>query len=381
MRDAGRKVSTVIKLFLCGDVMTGRGIDQVLPHPGNPELHEPYLKSARRYVDIAQRANGSFPTPVGFDYVWGDALAEFERQAPDARIVNLETSVTRSDDYWRGKGIHYRMHPSNAPCLTAAHIDCCVLANNHVLDWDRAGLDETLSTLKSLGVRTVGAGANRREAEAAAIIDLGERGRVVVFGFGMPSSGIPLEWAAKESVSGVNLLTDLSDETVRRLGAQVSAIKQQGDVVVVSIHWGENWGYDIPHEQRRFAHALIDHAAVDVVHGHSSHHAKAIEVYRDKLVLFGCGDLLTDYEGIRGYETYRGDLGLMYFPIIDPTTGQLADLRMTATQVRRFRIHRAASADAQWLASLLTREGVHAGTRVAIDAAGRLELRWHGSVA
>ena len=76
-------------LFLCGDVMTARGIDQVLPHPGDPALHEPYLKSARAYVRLAEKAHGTIPRPVAFDYVWGDALGEWGRVRPDVRIVNL----------------------------------------------------------------------------------------------------------------------------------------------------------------------------------------------------------------------------------------------------------------------------------------------------
>jgi poly-gamma-glutamate capsule biosynthesis protein CapA/YwtB (metallophosphatase superfamily) len=210
MERQGSKATDVITLFLCGDVMTGRGIDQVLPHPGDPELHESYLHSARGYVDLAQQKNGPFPIPVDFAYVWGEALAELERQAPDARIVNLETAVTQSRRYWHGKGIHYRMHPMNISCLAAAKIDCCVLTNNHVLDWGYAGLEETLATLKSHGIKTTGAGANHAHAEAPAILDRGGRGRVVVFGFGTESSGIPGEWAATETAAGVNLVRDLS---------------------------------------------------------------------------------------------------------------------------------------------------------------------------
>ena len=119
--------STLITMFLCGDVMTGRGIDQVLPHPSNPVIHEPYMKSARGYVELAIRANGPIPQPVSFAYIWGDALAELERIGPDLRIVNLETSITNSNDYWEGKGINYRMHPENIPCLTAAKIDFFLL--------------------------------------------------------------------------------------------------------------------------------------------------------------------------------------------------------------------------------------------------------------
>src|SRR5512143_3888726 len=140
-------------LFLTGDVMTGRGIDQVLPTPSDPQLYESYVTDAREYVKLAERAHGEIRKPVSFDYIWGDALAELDRAAPDARIVNLETSVTTSPGPWPAKGINYRMHPANVGCLTAPRLDCCTLANNHVLDWGYAGLDETLRTLRAAGIR------------------------------------------------------------------------------------------------------------------------------------------------------------------------------------------------------------------------------------
>jgi len=83
-------------LFLCGDVMTGRGIDQVMAHPCGPALHERYTESAMDYVRLAESANGPIPRQVDPSYVWGTALDEFKRQRPDARIVNLETSITRA---------------------------------------------------------------------------------------------------------------------------------------------------------------------------------------------------------------------------------------------------------------------------------------------
>jgi poly-gamma-glutamate synthesis protein (capsule biosynthesis protein) len=99
-----------ITLFVCGDVMTGRGIDQVLSHPGDPTLYEPYVKDARDYVHLAERTNGPIPSPVQPSYIWGDALDELEKASPDLRIVNLETSITNSDDYWRGKAINFRVN-------------------------------------------------------------------------------------------------------------------------------------------------------------------------------------------------------------------------------------------------------------------------------
>jgi len=365
-----------IGLFLSGDVMAGRGIDQVMPHPSDPVLYEPYVRNAKRYVELAEKLNGPIPKPVDFTYVWGDALAELQRVAPDLRIINLETSVTTSTDYWSGKGIHYRMHPQNIPCLTVAGINCCVLANNHVLDWGYRGLEETLRTLRNANLKTAGAGRNLGEAKAPAEIAVPGKGRVLVFSFGTESSGVYHQMAAKDDRPGVNLAPDLSDRTVRRFEKDVRAVKRKGDIVVASIHWGDNWGYDIPLEQIHFAHELIDIAGVDIVHGHSSHHVKGIEVYNNKLIIYGCGDFLTDYEGIRGYEDYRNDLGLMYFVRVTPGSGELVGLEMVPTQIRRFRLHRASENDRRWLREVLNREGRQFNTGVELDREKRFLLHW-----
>jgi poly-gamma-glutamate capsule biosynthesis protein CapA/YwtB (metallophosphatase superfamily) len=124
--------------------MTGRGVDQIQAHPGDPAIHERYAAEARDYVLLAEQANGPVPRAVDPGYIWGDALNACARLQPDARIINLETSVTRSDDYCVNKEIHYRMHPANIACLTRARPDVCVLANNHVLDYGNAGLAERL---------------------------------------------------------------------------------------------------------------------------------------------------------------------------------------------------------------------------------------------
>lgn len=367
---------SVATLFLAGDIMTGRGIDQILPHPGASRLHERYLNSALSYVDLAQRASGPIPRPAGFSYIWGDGLDALRLGAPDARIVNLETAITVSDAPWPGKGIHYRMHPANVGCLVAAHIDCCALANNHVLDWGYMGLAETLGALRAAGISSAGAGADLAQARAPATIELGERGRVLVFAMGMQSSGVPPDWVAAPHRAGVDLLPDLSEQTLAGVAERIAAVRRPGDLVVASIHWGSNWGYDIPHEHQRFARGLVEHARVDVVHGHSSHHPRALEVFRERLILYGCGDLINDYEGIEGHADYRGDLGLMYFAALDSRSGRLMRLSMAPMQMRRFRLTRPAASDTQWLARTLDREAERFGARVHTGADGWLKLDW-----
>ncbi len=364
-----------MKIFLCGDVMTGRGIDQVLPRPCAPVLHERYMDSALGYMRLAETANGPIPRPVDYDYIWGAALEEWERARPQARIVNLETSVTRSDDYWP-KGINYRMSPENAACLARAGIDCCVLANNHVLDWGTAGLLETLTTLEDMRIKTAGAGRDLAEAMAPAAIEIRGEGRLLIFSFADVSSGAPRDWAASAEAPGINLLPSLSKESAAAAVRRIAQAKRPRDVVIVSIHWGPNWGYEIADDERLFAHALIEQAGVSIVHGHSSHHAKAIEIFNDRLILHGCGDFLNDYEGIEGEESFRGDLVLMYFADVDPESGALRTLDMTPLQIRRLQLARPSKEDIAWLGARLDRESSSFGLRVAPGPEGRLSASW-----
>ncbi len=365
-----------VTLFLCGDVMTGRGIDQILPHPSSPKIYESYMTSALGYVELAEEANGPIQEPVAFDYIWGDALAELNRVAPELRLINLETAVTRSDSYWPRKGINYRMHPDNFPCIAAAGIDGCILANNHVLDWGYDGLKETLETVEAAGIKTIGAGHNGKEAKAPTVFELTGGRRVVVLAFAHPSSGVPQAWQAGPGRAGVYLMESLSDAGIEEVASQVAAVKQAGDLVVASIHWGGNWGYRISREQQRFAYGLIDRAGVDVVHGHSSHLPKGIEIYHDRAILYGCGDFLNDYEGISGFSQYRGDLTLMYFLTLNPHSGRLLRLQMTSLQIRQFRLQRPSEQDRQWLEKAMDRECRRLGARVRGNAEGRFELYW-----
>jgi poly-gamma-glutamate capsule biosynthesis protein CapA/YwtB (metallophosphatase superfamily) len=355
--------------------MTGRGIDQALPHPVDPVLYEPYVHDAREYFDLAEKANGPIPRPLNFDYIWGDALQELEQAEVDLRIVNLETAITSAETPWRGKEIHYRMHPQNIGCLSTARIGACALANNHVLDWGYSGLSETLRSLDAVGIAHSGAGNNAEEAAVPAVLNVEGTPRVLLFSFGSTTSGIPREWSATSSRAGVNLLDDLSDATAARVADQMRHHRKPGDLLIASIHWGSNWGYDIPSKQIAFAHRLIEEG-VAIVHAHSSHHAKAIEVFKDRLILYGCGDFLTDYEGISGYEEFRGDLALMYLAELDSQTGRLVSARLVPMQMRRFRLEHTTAADANWLCDLLNELGKQFGTSARLKKENSMMLEW-----
>jgi poly-gamma-glutamate synthesis protein (capsule biosynthesis protein) len=343
----------LVTLGLCGDVMLGRGVDQILAHPGDPALQEPLVRDARTYVELAEAVNGPIPRLVGAGWPWGEALAVLTSRSVDVRVVNLETAITGSGEFAPGKTVHYRMNPANIDCLGVARPEVCGLANNHVLDFGRRGLAETLAALGRAGLPAAGAGPDDAWAWQPVTVPV-RGGRVVVYCFAAAGSGVPAGWAAAADRAGVALLPELSPTTLGLVADRIRRAKRPGDVVVASVHWGSNWGYPVGTDQVRFGHGLID-AGADLVHGHSSHHPRPVELYRGKLVLHGCGDFIDDYEGITGHQQYRPDLRLLYLASVDPGTGTLARLRMIPLQARQMRLRHAAPADVDWLQQTLDR--------------------------
>ena len=349
MVDLDSKTKKNFCVFLCGDVMLGRGIDQILPHPSNPKLYESYITDARDYIYLAENKNGKISYPVLSNYIWGDALPVWDKLKPDVKIINLETAITQCDDHYSQKQIHYRMHPKNIDVLTTAGINMCALANNHVLDWGHEGLNETLVTLKNSRIQFAGAGETIQQSMSPAIFELTPHNRILLFSAGLASSGIPSDWQASAKKPGVYYFSDMNDDVIAGIAKNIKQYAKTGDLIVFSIHWGSNWGYEIPESFRCFAHALIDIAKVDVIFGHSSHHPRPIEIYHGKPILYGCGDFINDYEGIEGYATYRGDLTFMYFLDFKKETLQLEKIKLIPMQIKKMCLNIANQKDCQWM--------------------------------
>ena len=367
---------SAIRIFMVGDVMLARGIDMIQRYSCDPTLYEANGMTAHGYVTLTTRHSGPLPPKEkrSIGYIWGDAIQILDEKSPDLRIINLETSVTTSNSPWPLKGIHYKMHPKNLPSIQVAKIDCCVLANNHTADWGFQGLVETLTTMKEHRMTYAGAGFNLEEAQAPAVFSLPGKGRVLVFGAGHQSSGIPDEWHAKHKKEGLHILDMYNLEKAKiQLQQVVEKYKKPGDIAVLSVHWGGNWGYEIDSFQSNMAHWAIDNAGIDLVHGHSSHHVKAVEVYKEKLIIYGCGDFLNDYEGIGGHSLYRGELALMYFADIVPGDGVLKGLQMTVTETRHLRVNRAKNEDVQWMEKTMKQECKKFGLGIRRDG-GDLHL-------
>jgi poly-gamma-glutamate capsule biosynthesis protein CapA/YwtB (metallophosphatase superfamily) len=112
---------------------------------------------------------------------------------------------------------------------------------------------------------------------------------------------------------------------------------------------------------------LIDEACVDVLDGHSSHHIKGTEVYKGKLILYGCSPVINYYEGIDGYAKFRGELSLLSFVNLDSKTGMTNSLRMSLMHMKRFQLLPASREDAIWIRKMLNYERKNLGTKFGIN--------------
>ncbi len=378
-----------VRLFLAGDVMIGRGIDQLSPWHCDPLLHEASVKDAREYLqlifseqkrmkgendqetgDVAQliaTARAQWPT-----YVWGFALTVLSHLRPHFSLVNLETALTcRSATPWPRKAVHYHSHPENVHLLTVAGVEVACVANNHSLDWGAEGFADTLQTLWQAGIGAAGV----RDAAAVAATNTysmnassssgwsKSRVQVKVAAAATWSSGVPNGWDSFINVIPLRSSSDVLPAVAKLKKDNGFIQKQRGELWIASVHWGPNWYGAPPSEiERRFAQACID-AGFNLFHGHSSHHVRGLEVYRGKLILYGCGDLITDYEGIHVHGggdmssssavLLRGDLGAMWFPTLDLNNGRLLALVAVPTTLRRFQLQRPSSTDVERLAELI----------------------------
>lgn len=291
--------------------------------------------------------------------------SEFDAFAPDLRLINLETAITAQGKPWPMKPIQYRMNPQNIDVLTCAKIDFCSLANNHVMDWGYVSLGDTMKALARAGIARAGAGRDRGRAAAPAILNAPGTGRAIVVSLTMLSGHTPERWAADAERPGVNLV-EATDRGLDEVKQSVAGLKQPGDVLIASIHSGINFGYEIDPAERDFVLRLIGEAGFDLIHCHSSHHLKAIEMHRGRPILYGTGDVINDYEGIANpnWASFSSYLGTIAFATLSADTGACSGLVLRPTRMRRLRVQRANADEAAELHAILKRESAQFGTRI-----------------
>lgn len=296
---------------------------------------------------------------------------------PDLRILNFESAITNSihnADVPSWKGIRYHTHVDNLESMMRAFVEethgaseaaspvIMSFANNHAMDYGRQAFEEeTIPALESASslFQSVGAGRNWEKASKPAVVEFPDKNLLVeVVALGAGCSGVSEEWHAKPNRSGLIGLPGLySQQAVEKalkitkdaLKTHPSKTTKEGAIRhlrIASIHMGPNWAYrgetneDARH-RRDFVHALIDECGFDLIYGHSSHHVRGMEVYHGKLILYGTGDMINDYEGFEnpGEEKYNR-LGGIFVADFNTATANLEQLRIVPTFMNRLRLER-----------------------------------------
>ena len=329
---------------------------------GNPRGVLGFCASSIEYARLAERKHKKrFPgenqqTKLSARDVLGEASKLIERYEPHVKLINMETSVTKKSTFYPNKGINYRASEENVFALfDVLKPNVVSLANNHAMDFSREGLEDTLQFFddEKVRVKRIGAGWNNiadamQPAVLKSVYPYGfaparndKRGvDVAAFGLCFEDSGVPRDWEATERSMGVVLATR-DDKVPERLLSAIAKLKKESNaIIIVSIHFGGNWGFEVPRTHVAAAKTLVD-AGADVIHGHSSHHAKTAMLYKEKLILFGCGEFFNDYEGIRPHagfpeNEYLGHLRLLYFVDVDAKTHNFNRLEIVLMRQKMF---------------------------------------------
>jgi len=279
------------------------------------------------------------------EYPWGDTMALF--QGADVRICNLECVISDWGAPWSAtpKVFHFRSDAKNLEALRAAHINAVSLANNHTLDFEYEGLLHMMDILDAAGIHFAGAGTTLSEASEPAIWEM----KGIKLGFIAFTDNEP-GWEATEDQPGILYVPiTLEDKRAEKLIEMVRKTKDLVDLLIVSAHWGPNWGYSPPAEHIPFAHALID-AGADIIVGHSGHVVRGIEVYKQKPIMYCTGDFIDDYAVD---EVERNDRSFIF--VVETDGHRVFRLLLYPTVIQDFQARRAKDAERQAVVAIMQR--------------------------
>ena len=293
--------------------------------------------------------------------VWGDMLDRLRRL--DGLFVNLECCLSTRGQRWSRtyRPFHFRADPGWAvPALREAGVDCCALANNHVLDFERAALRDTLSHLDDASIAHAGAGTTREEAFEPTVVSVND----LDIAFASFTDNTPEYAATDRSPGTAHVEIDVDDEETRRSVRDTvqRALERDPDLLIASLHWGPNMVEEPPDSFREFGRWLIDEG-VDLIHGHSAHVFHGIEVYRDRPILYDTGDFVDDYTVD---DRLRNDRSFL-FEVSVNAANRPAELRLTPTEIVDCSVRKAGPKAAAWARSRMRELSAPFGTSFERD--------------
>lgn len=284
------------------------------------------------------------------EYIWGNIRDILLNN--DFNIVNLETTLTNSEEIVP-KVFNFKSDPNNIQVLKNANISVVNVANNHIKDFNIKGMLETLFTLNNAGIEYVGAGRTVGQARNPVIL---EKNGIKIGVLGATDN--EPTWAASDNFPGVNYF---SVNNLQNLLQNISELKKQVDIVIISLHWGPNMRQKPTDDFIAAAHAMVDSGA-DIIHGHSAHVFQGIELYKNSIIMYDTGDLVDDYAVDL---ELRNDLSFLF--ILNISKNGVCKVELTPIKISMTQVNLAPKDDAKWSLNRIKQLSQEFNTAVEIN--------------
>jgi len=256
----------------------------------------------------------------------------------DVVFGNLEAVLSDSGmDRKRLSSVSMRATPEAVEGLTYAGFNILSLANNHILEHGQEALFETMNTLSQHKVKCVGVNTDMAKAREPLVVDV---------------KGIKIAFLAYCLIPDKTAYISINDS--EEICIDVRKAKSQADVVVVSLHWGNEFIEKPSLSQIRLAHQIID-AGADVILGHHPHVLQGVESYKGAIIAYSLGNFIFDSifleetkssvilecrlskEGVVGYKllpTYTDDEYVPHLLQGQPKETSLLKLKALSSELR-----------------------------------------------
>jgi len=244
-----------ITLLLVGDIMLNRGIEYMIEKEGKGDFSFPFFM-IKDHLDQA-------------DLVFG----------------NLEGPISDKGEKV-GSIYSFRAEPQAVNGLKYAGFDILSLANNHMLDYQRIALEDTMQILKENGIDYVGAGFNKEEAFSLKIKEIKD----TKIGFLAYTDLGPATWQATDEKSGMAWLFEEDIEEVKK---DIENAKEKVDVLIISLHSGEEYQSEPTASQIKLSQIFVDSGA-DLIVGHHPHVVQKMAKYQTGLIFYSLGNFVFD---------------------------------------------------------------------------------------
>ena len=205
----------------------------------------------------------------------------------DYVFANLETPITTHTVPLGRKPYLFKLHPKLADMIAQLKIDVVSIANNHIMDFGKEGLRDTIEWLNKHNIKYTGAGFNLNEARTPAIFTHNDIEIVFLAYNERPTR----YFDATETLSGAAPLN------LKIIKEDIKKYKHKSSIVLVSLHWGREHTLYPTKRQTAIAKQIID-AGADGIIGHHPHWPQGIQIYKGAPIVYSLGNFLNGYYNV-----------------------------------------------------------------------------------